>query len=106
MTEQNKNSGSSSRATALVAGRFFLYGLFLFIAVYLGVTYRNARIQHNRLERQYESYHRRLQEMRRSNRVLAEKNRRLRQDPEAIEYLLRKEYHLLEPDEYRIVEDR
>ncbi len=106
MTQEKNGSAASSRSEAQTAGRMFLYVLFLFIACYLGITYWNGRNRRNRLQHQKEIYREKLQKLRRANRVLAEKNRHLKRDPQAIERIFREEYHLLKENEYRIVDDR
>lgn len=96
----------TKRASKLVSvfGRLFLYLLCGAFALYLGITYYSARKTNQQLQERYKVQKRTLENIKTRNSVLAEKRRRLRSDPEAIERILREEYGMLKPNEYRIVE--
>lgn len=81
-----------------------IYLLFAFLALYLGMTYWRSSQRRTRLQEQLDEQELRLKKIRRRKRLLSEKNRLLRDNKRAVEYLLREKYGLLKPNEFRIVE--
>jgi cell division protein FtsB len=79
--------------------------LFVFLICYLGVTYWRAEQRQAELRKDLNTYTERLEFVRRRKRRIAEKNQLLKNNERAVEYLLREKYGLLEPNEYRIIED-
>lgn len=100
----SKNVSKKSESIMQMALTILIFLLFAFIALYLSVTYWQSSQRRTRLQEQLHEHKVRLNKIRRRKRMLIEKNRLLRDNERAVEYLLREKYGLLKPDEFRIVE--